>query len=481
MILYPYQREDVDGLAENGYVGLLALEPGGGKTFEAATAIKESGAKVTLVIAPKSTHESAWIKDLAKLGLTGRIIGNGNKSQKAAMNDFFWGVSGVYLVTPQLVTRSDVSMWSGDMLVVDEAHQTVTKDSKIQKTLSGRNGLNTRFPMRVALSGTPIRQDVANGWGLARLLWPELDQPGQVADAKFWRWAALRLEEKTVYTNQRDQWGNPKTVKQFTGEKTPGALFAEMPYVRIHKRREKCCEHHPNGFLSVEAPQEIYRTVELTAAQKRNISDMESFMMTYLEENLMAVDIPLTQKQRIRQMTLGEATSRAYMGTNSKGEEVEKYTLEFSDDCKSPFLDEVLHILGNLPEGEPVVVYLESQRFAEVAVKRLNEAGYAAQEYSGKRKADLKKFGEDYQVLVGVISAVGVGTDGIQKVCSTEIWIEQPVSLTALKQAQARADRLGAKAQVQRYILLDSEGVQEGRVEDLILKKRQVDETVRVG
>src|SRR5690606_33570777 len=141
------------------------------------------------------------------------------------------------------------------------------------------------------------------------------------------------------------------------------------------------------------------------------------------------------------------------------------YTLEFSDDCKSPFLDEVLHILGNLPEGEPVVVYLESQRFAEGAGKRLNEAGYATQEYSGKRLADVKEFWEDYQELVGDISADGVGTDGIPKVGSTEILIEQPVSLTAVQQTRARAARLGPKAQVQRYILLDSEGVQAGRVE----------------
>ena len=180
-------------------------------------------------------------------------------------------------------------------------------------------------------------------------------------------------------------------------------------------------------------------------------------------------------------MTRGEGTSVPYTTTDKEGNEVERYTLEFEMDCKSPSLDEALHILGNLPEGEPVLVLLESQRFAEVATARFRKHGFTAEEYSGVRKADLAGFGSDYQVLVGVISAVGTGTDGIQKVCSTEIWLEQPVSLTAKAQAEARTDRLGARGQVQRYVILDDLGVQEGRLEDLILKKIGVDSTVRKG
>lgn len=484
MNLYDFQREDVDALAEHGYVGLLAWEPGAGKTVSAITAGIESGAKVVLVVAPKSTHESAWRKDLALFGIDGRILGNGNKAQKKALEDFTWEVPGWYLVTPQFLIRQDTEVWAGDLLICDEIHQQVTMKSKTQRKMSGytvadKYPLNRAFPMRIALSGTPIRQDVTNGWGLARFLYPDLAGAGEVADKNAYRWMDSRLTMREVYTSQRDQWGNPKKVKQYTGEIIPGKLFADMPFVSIHKRRERCCEYHPNGFLETEAPQEIVRTVQMTPAQRRNIRDMEAFMTTFMGENPMAVDIPLVQKQRIRQMTLGEGVSVPYLAKDKDGNEVEKFTLEFEEDCKSPALDETLHILDNLPVGEPVLVLLESQRFAEVAVARLNKEGYTAAEYSGKRKADLKAFGTDYQVLVGVISAMGTGVDGIQKVCSTEVWLEQPISLTNKAQVEARTDRLGSRAQTQRYIILDDMGVQEGRVEDLILKKITVDETVR--
>ena len=195
-------------------------------------------------------------------------------------------------------------------------------------------------------------------------------------------------------------------------------------------------------------------------------------MFTYLNENPLIADIPLTQKQRIRQLTLGEADAV------SVGDD--KTSIEFPKDSPSPFLDETIHILSNLPEGEAVVIFLESQRYAEVLTHRLTKAGYKAEEYSGKRKADLERFGQDYQVLVGVLSAIGTGTDGLQSRCSTEIVFEQPVSLTLREQGLARLDRMNSKRQVQRYVLLDDMGVQAGRVDDLLAKQILVNRSVRV-
>ena len=195
-------------------------------------------------------------------------------------------------------------------------------------------------------------------------------------------------------------------------------------------------------------------------------------MFTYLNENPLIADIPLTQKQRIRQLTLGEADA-VPVGDD-------KTSIEFPKDYPSPFLDETIHILSNLPEGEPVVIFLESQRYAEVLTYRLTKAGYKAEEYSGKRKADLEQFGKDYQVLVGVLSAIGTGTAGMNHVAHTEIIFEQPVSLTLKAQGEARLERLDNKHQVQRYVLLDDMGVQAGRVDDLLAKQILVNRSVRV-
>lgn len=475
---YDWQLRDLASLRANNYTGLIAIEAGGGKSLTATLAIKESAADVVLIIAPKSTHRTAWIPTVRdNADRTPRIIGNDNKATKAALFDFILGEPGIYLVSPQFVTRADTTEWAGDMLIIDEVHQVATPRSKAQRKISGFTPRETtvalapRFRMRLALSGTPMRQQFTNMWSTMRTLWPEYDQRGQIADGNLYFWQNDRQEFVTVYTNQRDTNGQPKTVKQFMSEKHPGRLISEMPCVILHKRRERCCASHPEGFLSTDEPQVIERVVELTAPQRRSIKEMEEHMMTFLQDNPLVAEISLTQQQRIRQLTLGEATVRE----TDEG----KSTIEFPADCKSPFLDETFHILENLPEDENVVVYVESRRFAAVAVERLNAAGYKAAEYSGVTKADLNEFGKTYRVLVGVVSAIGTGTDSLQHAASTEIWLEQPVSLTMKSQSEARLDRMGGTKQVQRYVLFDDLDVQRGRFNENILKQLVINRSLR--
>src|SRR5690625_4416278 len=133
---YPFQKADLEVLKENGWVGLLNVEMGGGKTVTAVQAIEDSGSELTLVIAPQSTHKS-WASTVdVMLGLKAVTIGNANKTQREAKADFEMGFPGVYMVTPQLFTREDVSLWTGDMLIVDEIHLLGRPGSKGQKKLS---------------------------------------------------------------------------------------------------------------------------------------------------------------------------------------------------------------------------------------------------------------------------------------------------------------------------------------------------------
>ena len=69
-----------------------------------------------------------------------------------------------------------------------------------------------------------------------------------------------------------------------------------------------------------------------------------------------------------------------------------------------------------------------------------------------------------------MISAVGVGTDGIQNVCNNEVWIEQSVDETMNTQTQARTDRLGARKQVQRFVILDDLGYAAGAMNARLAK-----------
>lgn len=501
---HDWQLVDQAKLAKGNHTGLVAIEAGGGKSLTATLSLKAVQPDVTLIVAPQSTHKTAWIPTLRdNIDVDARIIGNGRKAEKDAMFDFNLRFPGTYLVTPQLLARGDVSDWAGDFCVIDESHQVATYGSKAQRALSGatpseaKNALATRFEHRLALSGTPMRQSFTNLWGTMRFLYPHLSAPGQIADLNHFMWQAERMNYENVVTGFEwlpipykgfqvpegaykkvidgvPHYGMPKTVKKYFGESTPGRLLSEIPTVIMHKRRETCCSEptHQGGFLPTEEPQVIERTVELTPKQKRAIREMDTQMMTWIEDNPLVADISLTQKQRIRQLTLAEATVEEYEADGQ-----EKTRIKFDLNAKSPVADEVNHILSNLPDDEPVVVYTDSQIFAEVLAHQIDRAA----EYSGVRKADLTRLGKDYRVLVGTVASIGTGTAGLNHVASTEIFADQPVSLTMLTQASSRLDRLDSSKRVQRYILLDDCGVQNGRMEDLWMKQVQVARSMRIG
>lgn len=488
---YEWQLADQEELKRSGYVTLVNAEPGAGKTVTGALAIANASPDVTLIIAPQSTHESAWaptVKGLA--GVDARVIGRGNKAQREALTEFELGFPGVYLVTPQLFTRSDVSLWAGDLLIVDEVHQLARPGSKGQRKLSGYtslsydNPVSQRFEGRLALSGTPARNNFENLWSVMRLLWPEQSRRGEIAHANHYMWKYDRMTSAKIRTGYDRDAGKVKEATAWISEREPGRLISEAPSVIQHFRRRECCKFHPDGFLPLDEPQIIRRVVELAPEQKRAIREVEEHSITWLEDRPLVTKLPITTQQRVRQMCLGVPSVEWETEVDESGDEVSRMRVWFEDDCKSPFLDELLDILGHLDEGEPVVVYLESQLFARVTVKRLIEAGYKAFEYSGQvnkreRNENLAKFGtpEGHQILVGVISSIGTGTDGIQKVCGTEVWLETSVDPTLNEQTQARTDRLGGRGQVQRFYILDSFGYAEGRMGKQLEKRMKLRES----
>ena len=509
---YEFQTADQAKLAANNFTGLLAIEPGGGKTAASLLAHRNSGSDVTLVVAPDSTHRNAWIPDAAKvLGEEPRIIGNsGRKAVKQAMDDFKLGYPGIYLVTPQLLTRTDTSDWMMDLLVIDEGHQINRPDSKGQKAMQS---LTDKSGGRMYLSGTPWRNNFERSWSVMRFLWPELQYRGQVAHSNFYAWKMYRMMSEEVmipplkwfpttwdkldhYKEQGYWWrksangpmiGKPRASKKWLNESEPGKLLSEAPCVIIHKKREECCEYHTverqgyAGFLNLEEPQVIEHVIELTPKQKKSIKELESQYLTFLSDNPLVVDLPITMKQRLRQITLGEPEVEDYDAFDKDGNEVVKQKLWWKDDAKSPFYDQLVEILEE--DEENITVYVESQTFAEILVRRLNKAGYSAFEYSGKTKSvrdeELKKFGIEYRVAVIVISAGGTGLDGLQKVSKTEVWFERSVDETNNIQARSRQDRLGGIGQVQRHVFKDDLNYADGAYSEALARQIALNETLR--
>lgn len=515
---YPWQEEDQRVLAANNWTGLLNIEVGGGKSYAALWAAQRSQSQVVLIVAPLATFETAWKPSVrAILGLEAREIGNTGKAKKEALADFELGFPGVYLCTPEMLTRADISTWYGDMCVVDECHLLSKAGGKGQRKYSGKTyqeskvSLSHRFKHRLALSGTAWRNNFERAWATARFLHPELDKRGMPAHDNEFVWKADRLTSEEVvtgfewvpctwdvYKNREDDYGKvidgqphigkKKTAKKWLNEAQPGRLISELPCVITHKRRERCCAAHPEGFLSLEEPNVTVHTIPLHPKQKKAFAELQEQYLTWLGHNPLIVELPITMQIRLRQLTLGVPTITFEEVTeiDDNGEEYtyQKETVEFEDNCVSPFTDELLERLKHLGE-ETAVVWVDSQRFATVLTKRLNKEGYPAFEFSGQTKktrdADLAEFGvgKKYKVMVAVIAAASTGVDSIQHKTSTEFWLSESTDMTLNEQAKGRADRLGARKQVDRHYFVDDLGYAQGAMDDRLARQIALNATLR--
>lgn len=482
---HPFQEADVKVLRDNNYTAMLNIQTGGGKTATTAFALKDSGASTVLISAPAQTMNSAWYPTITDiLGVEPREIGNSTKAKKSALMDFELGYPGVYMVTPQLLARksTDVSLWTGDAFILDEAHELMSPGKSGERRIAGytpfesEQALCRHFDMRLALSGTSFRNRFEYAWSYGRFLWWWLDGRDDPSYENHWVWKQDRMTSKIITTAQVDErTGQKKKVTQFLSEKEPGLWISQVPCVITHLKREKCCEFHPNGFMDLEEPTVIHETIPLLPAQKKAIKELEDMAVTWLDEHPMVTEIPLTTAQRIRQVTLGVPT----LIPVGDGE----YEVTFSEDCESPILDWAISQLEWELEDETCVIWTDSQKFASVATNRLNKRGIRSFEYSGAtrdtRDDNLTKFGSEFRVMVGVIAAGGTGLDSLQRVCNNEIWLNFSTDETDNEQARGRTDRMGQTKQVMRWYLHDDLGLSQGRFGDALARRLELNRSYR--
>jgi superfamily II DNA or RNA helicase len=437
LVPHEWQENDVSNLLFWDCTGLVAIATGGGKSLTAVEAVLRSGHHTrgaVLVIAPKSTFKKTWMQTFERQGgITPRQI-NSTKDGKQAEIALRFNEPGVYLINHELFTRRD---WAGveiELCIADEAHkmsnyQMITK----KKTNSGAWKLvHFNAKRRIAMSATPYRNNFSNIWTLLRWLYPDQNTRGQIADRSFWRW----VEEWCVVEN--DYFAG-KVVR---GELVPGKLVSQIPCYIYHAKRQACCEFHPEGFLATEEPERIVRTVELTPAMKKAYKQLEEDYVAFLGENPLVVELPIVMRARLRQMSLGMIQVD------------ENDNVTYAVDCESPKYDDLKDVLEQEIPGEPVLVVTHSKQFALVLAEKLRRDGYTVAEWHGdlkqsERDAEGERFeAGEAQIMVGTIQAMGTGTDFLQRVTQTIVWMSRTDDATDDSQTEGRLDRMGGLGRV---------------------------------
>lgn len=302
-----------------------------------------------------------------------------------------------------------------DLVIADEWHRASNHSSLNFDVIR-----HVHAKHKLALSATPAGNSPVNIWAALEFLWPK--QWGG-----YWKFA----EKFFLYDfNPFSSYG-----KTYTQEKRPGTIIRNAPcYIEISKE-----EANP------ELPELIVEriSVPLSREQRKIYDDWERQALTWLDNNPVAVELPMLMDLRLRQVTLGQVTYNE-----------ETDTVDYKEDCKSSKLDTMMDLISDLPKDEPVVVWVHSQKFIKAVLYRLRKAGITCAEISGKSKADYTDMiNGKVRVIVAQHEAMSEGVDGLQTVCHTEVWLSQSSSLIINEQATGRLHRQGQTEPVIRYLI----------------------------
>lgn len=445
-----------------------------GKTVQAVELMKRLGVKFVLIIAPLNTH-TGWMRTLERQGVTLHVRKiDSTKPGKAALADYGWGVEGIYLIGPELfarwswnripvlntdgtqklddkgkpefkVERSDTFAQVHDMVIFDEHHRGANRKSKTHKSIMG-----VKAKYRHSMSGT-IAGNTAEGlWAPNRWLFPDH------VHRSYWAWLYEYLA--TEYDHFAPQ--NKKVI----GEKVPGKFFSDLPCV---------VKIEPRIDVDVDF-EEVY--VELSAPQKKQYAELERDLVTWIKENPLVIEFPVTLRARLRQATLGTLTID------------EDNVVTFPDDCRSTKLDALYETLDDEFDGESALIGCDSQRFVRLTTKRLNErygAGTAV-EWSGKtsqkEREQIKQDWIDGKVkyVVAVIAAMAEGVDGIQFATRNIVLLNRSDNRIMVEQFIARVHRTGQTKLVRVRELIGVGTYDEGVLSNQIRAALEMNKTLRV-
>lgn len=453
-----YQERVLEGLtnSKTPYTGLVGAGLGTGKTamsvWNALNAFGDTiDEQIILIVAPVRT-ESGWRshwKTLAGIGML-TLSGKKTKSALAVWDDLENRVPGVYFITWELMrSRNKERRFDGrakkfvyksvpkpffgiefSMVIADEWHRACNHSSLNFQVVS-----RIRAKYRLALSATPAGNKPCNIWAALKFLWPN-------HYGGYWDFCERFFK---VEVNPWSAYG-----KDFSGERSPGMVRRGAPsYWEVSQ-----AEANPElpGVI-------IHRVeVELSRAQRKMYDELEQKALTYLGDYPLALSIPMELDLRLRQMTLGVPSF------NEDG------TVDYKEDCKSSKLDAMMDIIADLPEDEPIVVWVHSQKFIKAVLYRLRKAGVSNIEVSGRSRGDFQAMIDGtIRVIVAQHEAMSEGVDGLQRVCHTEIWLSQSNSLVINEQATGRLNRQGQTQSVNRFLIQATDTVDDrvlGRLQE---------------
>lgn len=481
------QLQDL-GIMERGNGQALIGACMGSRKTGTTTAFINRHRGVWVGIVPLHTINQ-WVKAISEWspGTEVRVINVKNKTGLIDLKES--SPDTVHLIGWELARRQDWRMFKNiDGAFLDEVHRAAGFDTLTAKAI---HRLNSTY--RIALSGTPANNKL---WGLWNALhwiwWGNNDHKTATRLRRYkvrmgddvnpgWIRRHFRLIKKPMF-HGRDSGYDIGAEINFH------SVIDEVPTYIQHLEFETCCEHHPGG-VNASLPPKLEPVViytDMTPAQAKiyaSIDNGNAVMWLDQEEEdgrkgMYIGDADMVRRLRKRQVAL------AVPVINAEGK------VMMSDDAKSSKIDAWLDLAEDIVQpGNPVLVFTHSKIFAKIVVARTNKrlgAGTAV-EWSGDVKQSVRDTYKDEtfgrpggpSVIVAVIQSIAEGTDGLQDVCSQEVWLSWDDNMTLNTQCGGRLPRTGQERRTRRWDIVTKGTIEEKQIKSLTDRKTKLDAALR--
>jgi superfamily II DNA or RNA helicase len=440
---------------------LNASDTGTGKTVQAVELARQIGAQTILVAGPvRKTDVANWRDTFVVQGIDlpfNRI--DSSEAGAEAFRSLRGKKPGVYHVGREylgLSHRDGTYAWAKakpDLAIVDEVQ--FATNPKAHRTKGLFQLRNAKY--RLALSATPQGNKFVGLWSVCRFLWwYEKDAKGQpLIDTSFRRWCYVWATPKVSYSKDKD--GNVQEHVAWTDEKHPGSFVAQLP----------CAVAATADF---KVPVDVIEVkLDLPKEQREVYDSLEEKSVALIGDEPLTAPVALTLLLRLRQVTLGLPDIDPDTGD-----------LSFAVGRTSVKLQALRRVVEQEHPDEKVLVFTSSRLFADSAAEEVQSWGIGARAYTGTlsqtdRYSNLQAFLDDpeVRVLVASIPSIAEGTDGLQRVCHTEVWLDEDLNGMLVEQAQGRLNRRGQAAdKITRYVFHALDTEDEGHFTKLIERSR---------
>lgn len=432
---YPHQVEAFNYMLKWGKI-LVADEPGLGKTAESIYAsdyLQRSGkAKKCLIVCGVNTIKYNWMDEINMHSDQKAILIDGTEENRLKLidewkrsDDIYYAIINIEALRKERIFNS--LKGAEDCVICDEVHK-----AKNGMSMQGRALRALKAKYQIGLTGTPVDNRVEDLYNILA-------------------WLGI---EKRRFTEFRDEYCVTDKWGSVTGYKNLERLKRELSEVMIRRKKSDV----------VNLPEKIYKTeyVDLTKAEAKKYKELQKGILDDIDK-IVNMDNPLSSIFHLREVTGGL----------------------YTDDSENAKLERIKEIVDEeiIPAGKKAIIFSKYEEIAEIYERSFAE--YCPAYITGSvdpenRQAEVERFQNDpnCKLCIGTIGAMGTGIT--LTAASTVIFADKDWTVSANRQAEDRAHRIGTKENVNVITVVAKNTIDE-YVETILQEKELYTDLIMEG